>query len=382
MASINTRSPYYVNISIANMSYAICEIYIYTTGANPPAQPTYELKTDSVDNNATFEISELVKDFLDPQLNNYDVNSTYNQTTWVDVTTTAYNSNDVALTSNSQTQLIASMGYGYFEDGSNPQNDTMMLISNKEILIPQGYVTRFPIDQSKVENIVYLDKGNEIVNLAVSNVGNEGYNQFAYVSSLPNIGSNNSSNDWYETAELNDYDVENNTLLESYWNEGGTWQPIDTVIVEGTMGVSKYNVKMVPCDKYQPVKVTFLNRYGAYQDVWFLGNNSVELTTTKEKYKSNTLNGINYNTFNPQQKILTKNGNQKITLNSGYYPENNNEVFKQLLLSTSVYLLINGEDYPVTVGSSNIKFQTHLTDKLINYTINFEFAYDTINNIR
>lgn len=382
MASINTRSPYYVSIGSVAMSYAICRIYIYTTGFTPPAQPTYELRTDSVNNSAKFEVSELIKDYLDPQLNNYSVNSIYNQTTWVDILTSAYDANDVELITSTNTRLIASMGYGYFEDGSNPQNNTMMLISNKEILIPQGYVTRFPIDQSKVQNIVYLYKGDEIVNLSINNAANQGYNQFKYVTSLPNNGSNNNSNDWYEAAEQNEYTVEDNTLLQSYWNEGGTWEPIDTVIVEGTMGVSTYKVKMVECDKYEPVKVTFLNRYGAYQDLWFLGNNSVDLTTTKEKYKSNTLNGINYDTFNPQQKILSKNGNEKITLNSGYYPESNNEVFKQLLLSTNVYMLINGDDYPVMVSSSNIKFKTQLTEKLINYTINFEFAYDTINNIR
>jgi len=382
MAKINTRSPYYVSIANVLMSYATCEIYIYTTGFAPPAQPTYTLRTNAVDQAAIFEISELIQDYLNPQLNQYVLNPSYNLTTHVDVTTTAYDASNTNLSSTTITRAIASMGYGYFEDGSNPQNLAMMLISNTEILIPQGHVTRFPLDINQANNIVYLYEGNEIVNAAISTVGSQGYNQWKYLSSLPTNGTNNIANDWYEAAEQNDYTVEDNTLLQDYWDEGGTWQPIDRVIVEGASGVKTYKVRMVPCDKYDPIKVTFLNKFGAYQDLWFFGNSQKDLQTTKEKYKSNILNGINYETYNPQQKILSKNANEKLTLNSGYYPENNNEVFKQLFLSRSVYMLIDGDDYPVVVSSSNLKFKTQLTEKLINYTINFEFAYDTINNIR
>jgi len=382
MANINTRSPYYVQIGSVSMTYAICEIYIYTTGYTPPAQPTYTLRTDAVNQSAKFEISELIQDYLNPQLNNYSLNQNYNQTTWVDITTTAYDANDTNLISSSTTRNLASMGYGYFEDGSNPSNNAMMLISNREILIPEGHVTRFPLDTTKATNIAYMYKGNEIVNVSVSNTGLEGYNQWKYITSLATNGTNNNANDWYEAAEQNDYTVEDNTLLESYWNEGGTWQPIDNVIVEGSLGITTYKVKMIPCDQYEPIKVTFSNKFGAYQDIWFFGNHQKDLQTTKEKYKSNILNGINYDTYNPQQKILNKNGNEKLVINSGYYPENNNEVFKQLLLSRSVYISIDGEDYPAIISSSNIRFKTQLTEKLINYTINFEFAYDTINNIR
>ena len=58
-----------------------------------------------------------------------------------------------------------------------------------------------------------------------------------------------------------------------------------------------------------------------------------------------------------------------------------NEVFRQLLLSERVWIDYNGT-LPVNVGTSSLKFKQSLNDKLINYTISFDFAYDKINNIR
>ena len=89
-----------------------------------------------------------------------------------------------------------------------------------------------------------------------------------------------------------------------------------------------------------------------------------------------------YQTWDPQEKLLTKNGTESITLNSVYYPESYNEVFKQLLLSEQVWIFY--EDYLLgaVVKSSSLKYKNRLSDMLINYTIDFDFAFDTINNIR
>ena len=40
------------------------------------------------------------------------------------------------------------------------------------------------------------------------------------------------------------------------------------------------------------------------------------------------------------------------------------------------------ETIPVVVKTSNMTFKTSLNDKLIEYTIEFEEAFDLINNIR
>ena len=59
-----------------------------------------------------------------------------------------------------------------------------------------------------------------------------------------------------------------------------------------------------------------------------------------------------------------------------------NDVFKQMQLSEDNWIEINNKTLPINVSSSSLAFKTQLNDKVINYTIEIEFAYDTINNIR
>lgn len=80
--------------------------------------------------------------------------------------------------------------------------------------------------------------------------------------------------------------------------------------------------------------------------------------------------------------MLTKNGSEKLTLNTGFYPEEYNEVFKQMQLSEDCWIEVNNKTLPVNITSSELAYKTNLNDKLINYTINIEYAFDTINNIR
>ena len=81
-------------------------------------------------------------------------------------------------------------------------------------------------------------------------------------------------------------------------------------------------------------------------------------------------------------KLLTKNGNQKLKLNSDYYPESYNEVFRQLFLSEKVWINYLGQTLGVNIENKQITYKTSLTDSLINYTIDVSFGFDTINNIR
>jgi hypothetical protein len=134
--------------------------------------------------------------------------------------------------------------------------------------------------------------------------------------------------------------------------------------------------------KYTPIKLTFINKYGAYQEIWMFGNSRLNMNTTEERYKSNILTNGTYNTYDPQIKLLTKNANQSLTLNSDYYPEVYNEIFRQLFLSEKVWILYNGQTLGVNIESKQLTYKTSLTDSLINYTVDVNFAFDTINNIR
>ena len=51
-------------------------------------------------------------------------------------------------------------------------------------------------------------------------------------------------------------------------------------------------------------------------------------------------------------------------------------------LSEDCWIEIDSVTLPINVSGGGFDYKTHLNDKLINYTIEIDYAYDTINNIR
>ena len=91
MAKINVRSPYYVSTNQSGMVSASIDIYIYTgvqTTARP-SDPTYVLSSNAELGRVDFEISELVKDYMDMELD-YANTSTIENNVWVDYQVTRY----------------------------------------------------------------------------------------------------------------------------------------------------------------------------------------------------------------------------------------------------------------------------------------------------
>jgi hypothetical protein len=106
------------------------------------------------------------------------------------------------------------------------------------------------------------------------------------------------------------------------------------------------------------------------------------MTKKDEMFKSNIINNGSYNTYQHQYETFHVNGKETLSLNTGFYPESYNEVFRQMSLSDKIWIEYNEKTLPVRLTSSNLSFKTRLDDKLINYTIELEFAFDKINNVR
>ena len=142
-------------------------------------------------------------------------------------------------------------------------------------------------------------------------------------------------------------------------------------------------VKVFSECKHKPYKVRFANRYGVLEDLWFFKRSDLSMTVSKEMYKGNSLDRVR--NFNSIKTInhFNVNGQEKITLNSGFVDERMNEAFKQLLLSEEVTLYDPSiaKTFSVNLGTSEFQHKQHVNDKLINYTIEFEFAHEIINNI-
>ena len=379
MAKINVRSPYFVNIATTNLTSAKIEIEIYTGVANASWQstPQYTLTSTAINAKINFEIAELIKDYIPAEFDGTypDTNLADDYTTmYVDYRITEYIST-VAQTPVDTLGVRAFYGYGFFEDGANPQLLQGYLQSNTTILKSDDDALRIPVDNENTTSVAFFYQ-NEQIHTWSPTAGLKIQDQIAYVSTASADVDN-----YRERVIASGGTFEDNPCLQDFLRNE-TIYPVDKVIIDSIEGVTVLNIENVEECKYTPYKLTFINKFGAYQDIWFFKNSKLNMATNEERYKSNILTNGTYQTYNPQIKVLTKNGKRSLTLNSGFYPESNNKVFEQLFLSEKVWIEYKAKTLGVNIESKTFNYKNSLTDGLINYTIDVSFAFDTINNIR
>ena len=149
-----------------------------------------------------------------------------------------------------------------------------------------------------------------------------------------------------------------------------------------------FKVKTLNECLYTPIKVTFVNKFGAFQDLIFF-KKSIDKTSVKgESYKSSIfdLATLTYKTYQHQLTQFMVQGSDSITMNTGYIPEDYNQVIEELMLSEQVWatFVTDTEELirPVVPKTKSFTHKTQLNDKLIDYTIDFDIANNKINNIR
>ena len=346
------------------------QLYVYTGTQTTDRDNIFNLQSFAVNENVTFEIGEIVRDYI---LQTFDGDYS-SANVWVDYRTNSY-IQGVEQGYTSYTQLVGFDGYGFYEDDANPQNDNGLLQTNTKILKLDDAPATIPVDTSKTTQVTYELNGEQIYTKAVAS-STESDEQIEYVTN----GVNGA--DEYENRVIQDGGTfENSSCLQEFIDDF-TLFDFDTIYVDTTDGVIKLTIENIEECKYQPYKVTFVNKFGALQDIWFFKRSNETLTTKKEEFKRNIIVNGAYDRSRHQKKILTKNGTEKLTLNTGFYPEEYNKVFKEMQLSEDCWIEIENKTLPISVSSSSLNYKTHLNDKLINYTIEIDFAFDTINNIR
>jgi hypothetical protein len=147
-------------------------------------------------------------------------------------------------------------------------------------------------------------------------------------------------------------------------------------------------VRNLDCSIYDPIRVTFVNKYGALQDLWFDKKSMNSIEVQSNDYKASVMDfssSPTYDTSAHQNRVLDLVGKESITMNTGYIDEEYNEVFRQLMLSEQVWMtrLTDTEEVlPLRPKTQSLQFKTRTNDKLVNYTVEFDFAFDKINTIR
>ena len=328
MSKINVRSPYYVVINQTPTATANLKIW---TGASTPEPSTnnYELSKDSTGGYGHFEVAELVRDEI-----SHSFDGTYTSyAAWLKV--------------NSETTLLALDGYTEYSDGTNAQGNIKQLISNSTIWIPKDVDVRIPVLAQSSYTVTFKDGIATINTVSITSQSNTNA-VINYATSTIESGENIS------TIEIS----------------GG-----DTI-----------TVRQMECSKYDAYKIVFVNKHGAFQDLYFFKKAVKSISTTKDSYKANTLSlgsGVTYDTTAHQYNSFDVLGKEKITLSTGYVSEDYNEPIKEMMLSEKVWMVTPDDVVvPVNVATMNNTFKTSLNDKLVAYDVEFDYAHDAINNVR
>lgn len=368
---INLRSPYYVNVDDAGLDSCILQLFIHSGDvALTGLGLTYTLNEDAINGEVTFEISQLAKEYLD-----YNFNGEYNgQNIWVGYRTKK-TINGVEQSYDSLVILEGFYGYGYFEDEPNPQNDQSLLQSNYKMIVPTDGAWFIPVKTENLTDIDFYPISGGVVNETYNFNQNNSQSLTAYIG----IGSGNDVVYLFQDGDEFLFQDGNNFAFNLI---SAVSEPISKMVLNYTTGSITVNVDNLDGCENEPIKTTFVNKFGALQDVYMFGNNRLSLSAKGDQYENNILQSGSYDISQHQNKTLTKQGKESITLNTGYYPESFNEVFQQLMLAEFVWVHYNNQVLPLNVSDSSIDYKQRKYDKLINYTIQFDFAFDKINKIR
>jgi hypothetical protein len=132
--------------------------------------------------------------------------------------------------------------------------------------------------------------------------------------------------------------------------------------------------------KYTPVRLDFINRYGAWQTEYFFKASNDTFSVENTEYNLLQTDSYNYNFFEGQRKTFNTNGKKSIKVNTGWVDETWKETLKQIMLSERI-LISDGNYLPVKINTKSTELFKHINTKQINYSLEFEFAYDVINSV-
>ena len=193
-------------------------------------------------------------------------------------------------------------------------------------------------------------------------------------------------------------------LMGVYVNEGTVPFTLDTDInsqIIGYVNMGAYATDETPLylvldyDTYQEIhfftvkdqcrfplyNCFFKNKHGFWQSIPFNLRNKRTLNVESSTYMPVTSVYGQYSLASHGKKTYQPTLTELISCNTDYIPEAYNLAFKELLASEFVYLENNGQYLPVNVKKNSLEYKTKTFEKLVQYTMDFEYSYNEINSV-
>ena len=354
MKIINTRTPFFITVDELNQVGSKIELFIHILPAPEPSTPTYSLskKIASFTQPSNFyNISSFIQEYVQ------NVVST-DGPSYASIKVKVYKETSAGVYALARTEnYVGVNGYNEYSDGVNKINDNEIITLLANNLKTHYYYRTSPIPyvnvfvDSAVGDTLELNyrdaRGRNLVTTSLIAAGDAAQQQLLKVP--------------LTTSSIK-YD-EQNTLEIKY-----------------VRGAESYifNYKVVAlCEiKYTPVVCSFINKKGGWEFLTFFKATTQSVTMENTSFKLNP-SGISYDTRKGQIKNFNTNGNESIKLNTGWIEEIQNETIRELMLSETILL----DNKPVSLMTKQTILKTDINDKNINYTIDFNYNFELINNV-
>jgi len=361
MKAILIRSPYFTVIDETSQLGSKVELFIWNKGETEPTVPTYTLSKKAASASQTkneYNISNYIKEYIDIIKPTYDY-STIEESTkqWCYVKVKRYTEetiNDFVLLN--ETLYSAFNGYiDYLSGIQISTNNNYNILTNFRINKTYKYY-RYGGEKIPFINIFIAEKDDVSYQVKYSDLNGDNEEIFTIVD--------NPAFDYLFSVPISNVE---NTIFK----DGN----IIEILVDGN---SVFKVLFIPeCEnKYTPMLCSFVNEFGGWDFITFF-KAKTESWEIKNKEYNLLPNSLEYNPSRGESKFFNYEAKQSIKINTGWVEEYYNDLIKNLLTSETILL----DNKPVKLKTMTTDLKTSLQDKMINYTIEFEYNYNQINNV-
>jgi len=344
--AIFARSPYIITINEAGQVETKLEVFLWNGTGSIPSSPTYTLSKKIPASNAPstyYDVSNYIREFISHGTLQSITTLTNNPTDqWCNVALKLYKKVTTTFTQVGSTQTFkAYEGFTYYVEGYNQDLGRIHLTSGTYNYFNDGSgsVGHVTIESITGDSVKYTNLSTGAT--TTISLGAAG------VQDVPRVHS-------------------------GYIAVGNKFELINA---GATIYTSTFQPK-AEC-KYTPVRCDFVNRYGAWQREYFFKASNTSINMENTEYNLMQKVFPNYSSAEGQRKVFNTNLKQQIKVNTDWVNESYSEVIKQLMASERILL----DKTPVKLNTKSTELFKSINTHMINYQLEFEYAYDILNSV-
>jgi hypothetical protein len=366
MKVVKVRSPFIIQINETDQIGSKIEIFIWNYGGSAPATPTYTLSKPIPTTNqrlTSYNVSNFVKEYID----------NIKPTKPTGILTTYEDNNEWAFFQVKRYKLVGT---------------TYTLLDTIDYVGVNGFTDYLNGVNNIIDNYSSGILSNSSIKKNILKTSSTSKGYLNYIADIPSGGKvevtyYNLANTLSVTENITGltgiYNLK--ILLTQYPNNVNFADGCAvSILLKDSLNVilqsAGFDVLSIEECKYTPIECTFINRYGGWEFLTFFKAQTNNITAKSDEYKLMPKE-VDYNVFRGQSKSFNFNGSQNVILNTGWVDENYSELITDLLLSETVLL----DQKPVIVKTQSSELKTKLKNRLINYTMEFEYNFNLINDV-